>query len=100
VDIRQTAADADGTATRPWPTVMHAIDAAPSGGIVAIAAGTYVEDLRTLSRPVRLWGRCPSMVTLAGAGTASQTVLVRTLADGTEIHDLSITSAPLGVAVS
>lgn len=54
----------DGSAARPWTTVRGAVDAAPDDALVAIAAGDYREQL-VVTRSLRLWGRCPAMVTLA-----------------------------------
>jgi hypothetical protein len=64
VDGSYTGTDADGTETRPFPTIQQALDSASDGASIAIAAGTYAESLTT-SRRVSILGRCPSMVTIA-----------------------------------
>ena len=61
------AGTSDGSATAPWKKVQDAIDAAADGGQIAITDGTYKEDLEVLYKSVRMWGRCPSKVTLSGS---------------------------------
>jgi len=56
----------DGSKARPFGTMTEAIAAAKArtgSPQIAIAAGTYVEQLTT-AHPVRLFGRCPSLVEL------------------------------------
>ena len=65
---------------------VAAVDSAAGGAIVAIAAGNYFEDV-DLDKPVRLWGRCPSMVNIYGSVVG---VWVRSGASGSEIRDLAI----------
>ena len=89
VDITYTAPDSDGTAERPWARIQDAVDDAAPGAIVAIAAGSYVEDLLIEGKSVRLWGRCPGLVEIAGSG-AEGVVGVLSGSSGTEIHTLAI----------
>ncbi|MBW2459931.1 MAG: right-handed parallel beta-helix repeat-containing protein, partial [Deltaproteobacteria bacterium] len=100
VDGSYGGGDSDGSAERPWVGVQEAIDAATPGAIVAVAAGTYLEDLILQDKSVRLWGRCPTMVQLAGTGAMSQTVLILDGAAQTEVHRVSVTGPGLGFAVS
>src|SRR5579859_5699714 len=56
----------DGSMKAPWRTIQQGIDAAASGAIVALAAGSYAENVTFRGalgsgKPVRLWGKCPSM---------------------------------------
>lgn len=62
VDQSYTGGGNDGSATSPWTSIQAAIDAAASGAIVAVAAGSYGELIYTNALPVRVWGRCPEMV--------------------------------------
>ncbi len=61
VDGSYAAADSDGSAERPWPTISQAVDAAAAGALVAVAPGSYGEDLE-LNKPIILWGKCPAEV--------------------------------------
>jgi hypothetical protein len=98
VDGAYPGADSDGSEPRPWKTIDAAMQAAPSGALVAIAAGTYAENLHTYGRPVRLWGRCPRLVTLQGLPGKNETVLVGVT--GFELHDVALTGPALGMAMS
>ena len=89
VDGSYGGADSDGTPIRPWTTVQQAVDAAEPGAIVALAAGSYVGGVLVAGKPVRLWGRCPGLVAIVGAGGA--VLEIGEGADGTEIHDLALT---------
>lgn len=99
VDITYTVGDGDGTAAKPWPTIQQAIDAAASGATVAIAQGSYAEDLTIDGKAVVLWGRCPSLVTVAGSGSALAAVSVTGSADGTVIRGVGVSGAAAGIRV-
>lgn len=99
VDGAYSGMDSDGSQEKPWKTIQAAVDAAASGAIVAIAAGTYKENVALTAEPKRLWGRCPSMVTIEGlAGPGTVTVSVTS--DGSEIRDLAVTGTGSGVGVA
>src|SRR5262249_49354438 len=69
VDAAYGSSDSNGTVTKPWKTVQQGVDAAAQqGATIAIAAGTYTEDVHIEGKAVRLWGRCPKMVEIAGTG--------------------------------
>ncbi len=91
VDESYTLGDADGTQAKPWPTVVEAVAAADPGAIVAIAAGSYVGEVDIQNQPVRLWGRCPSLVEIVGAG--NHVLEIHAGADATEIRDLALTGS-------
>ncbi len=86
-----------GTEAAPFTSVQEAVAAAAPNGIVAIAEGTYVEDI-TLDKTVQLWGRCPSLVELVGTG--DQTVFIVEGASGSAVRSLAITGAGRGVRAS
>jgi hypothetical protein len=64
------------------------VASAPSGASIAIAAGTY-GPVTLDDETVKLWGRCPDMVTIDGGGNAA--VTVHGGVDGTEIHGVALT---------
>lgn len=101
VDAAYIGGASDGTPARPWTTIGAAIAAAAPGALVAIAAGTYAEDVRVTGKPVRLWGRCPALVEVAGIGTGPAAIYIRNGAGGTEVRDLGVTNASgAGIALT
>ncbi len=98
VDQSYSGGDSDGTELKPWTSLPQAIGAATSGGIVAIAAGSYGGSITIANKPVRLWGRCPDMVELVGSANPSGAVNIHAGADGSELHNLAITGPKLGIA--
>lgn len=93
--------DSDGTSAKPWTTVQDAIDAAAPGAVVAIAAGSYVEDLNIEGKAVRLLGRCPSLVEIVGTGATFAAIVFWPGTDGTEIADIAVRNdTTAGIAVS
>jgi hypothetical protein len=97
VDPSYAGGGEDGSSERPWTTLAEAVSAAAPGAIVALAAGSYPAGLDVVDRPVRVWGTCPTEVTLSGPGR-DHTVVIRGAA-GTELRDVAITGAG-GVLVS
>jgi hypothetical protein len=85
------AGASDGSPASPWRTIQEGVDAAVAGAVVAIAAGDYAEDV-VVSKPVRLWGRCPSLVTIRGA-TANRALGLRDGYDGSEVHRIGFRTA-------
>jgi len=100
VDNSYPGNDSDGSEAHPWTSVSQAIAAAAPDAIVAVAAGTYVEDVLVQGKPVRLWGRCPALVEIAG--TNAQPASLQVLdpaASGTAVRGLSITGPARGIAL-
>lgn len=89
----------DGTASRPFTTISQAVAAAPTDALIAVAAGTYVEDVVITTR-LRLHGVCPELVALAGTGNALGALFLRPMASGTEVRGLAITGEAAGIVVS
>jgi hypothetical protein len=83
----------DGTLTSPWTTIAEGVSAVADGGIVAIAAGQYDEDVLS-QRNVRLLGRCPSMVRIVGQGSEIGAVSMN---GGGELDGVSVTGPANGV---
>ena len=100
VDGSYALGDSDGSVTKPWPTITEALAVAAAGDLVAVAGGTYTEDLLVIDRPVVLWGRCPSMVEIVGSGAGNGAIEIQTGAAGTEIHGVAVTGSDTGVFLS
>jgi hypothetical protein len=101
VNAAYPGADSNGTQAKPWKTIQAGIDKAGSGVIVAVAAGTYTGDLLIKGKRIRLWGRCPAMVSVTGTGAAIAAVTI--IYDGasqSELHSLAITGPSAGVGTS
>ncbi|MBW2458135.1 MAG: right-handed parallel beta-helix repeat-containing protein [Deltaproteobacteria bacterium] len=88
VDASYSGGSSDGSSAAPWTTIQAGVDAAADGAIVAIAAGTYAETVTIGGKSVRLWGRCPTEVIIAGAGHGVQ---VNAGASASEVRDVQIT---------
>lgn len=50
------AGQQDGSARRPFRTVGQAVAAAKDGGVIAVAGGTYPENVRVQGKAVKLYG--------------------------------------------
>ncbi|RLB63965.1 MAG: hypothetical protein DRI90_05725 [Deltaproteobacteria bacterium] len=98
VDGAYGGGTSNGSSSQPWTIIQKGIDAAPPGGIVAVAAGSYVENLEITQQSVQLWGTCPDQVEIVGD---SETLPVIYLQDAgtTELHQVAITGAGYGVEV-
>src|SRR5207237_614247 len=86
----------DGSAQRPFATIAAGVAAAPSGAIVAVAAGRYPESVAIQGKAIRLWGRCPKMVEIASTGAAAVTIT----ASASELHTVALTGAGDGVSTA
>jgi hypothetical protein len=98
VDGSYPNGDSDGSIERPWTTIADGIKAAAPGAVVAIAAGVYEEGIWSQGKAVRLWGRCPERVEIAGKLAGYATVEL-SHGDAAELHDLSVTGVSFGVYV-
>jgi hypothetical protein len=99
VDVSYTGGSSQGTALEPWITIGDAVAAAAPGALIAVAAGTYQEDVLIFEKAARLWGRCPQLVEVASLGEQSAAVGV-VLADGAEVRGIAIRGPGLGLGVS
>lgn len=96
VDGSFVGGPSDGSLAAPFVTIGEAVEAAQDGGVVAIAAGTYAEDVVIDGKALRLHGRCPDEVAIVGSLGAVQLAH----ASGSELHDLAVTGAGVGVVAS
>ena len=100
VDAAYAGNDSDGTAERPWTGIDDGIDAAAPGAVVALAPGSYAQQVLILDKAVRLWGLCPGLVEIDGIGESQAAVSIGPGTDGTEIHDVAIRGVREGVFAS
>jgi hypothetical protein len=100
VDAGYAGGGSVGTEAQPWTTIADGIEHAASGAVVAIAAGTYEEDVYVAGKPVILWGRCPRLTVVVALGVQAAGVLVGSGADGSEVRDLSVTGPAIGLGIS
>jgi hypothetical protein len=95
----------DGSAKAPWKTIQAAVTAAAADAIVAIAAGSYAEDVHvgvTIGaggKPVKLWGVCPAKVEIVGSSTGGAALSILGGAKGTEVHGLALRGGAEGLKV-
>lgn len=78
--------ESDGSLARPFTKIQEAIDAAPDGGAIAVARGSYAEDL-VIEKRVRLYGRCPSEVEVRGVAVDGQAIAV---GSSVELHRVAV----------
>ncbi|MBW2459571.1 MAG: hypothetical protein JRI68_34070, partial [Deltaproteobacteria bacterium] len=105
VDGSYGGGDADGSEARPWPTIGQAVTAAAPGALIAVAAGSYGEELLIQGKAVRLWGRCPEQVVIEATGQAlapcpPTAVCILDGADGSEVGGLAIRGPGIGILLS
>ena len=91
--------DGNGTKAKPWRFIQDGINHAKSGAIVAVAAGSYKEDLLIKDRPVQLWGRCPALVEVVGSGEFATLRVLSRNSSRSEIHYLAITGPGIGITM-
>jgi hypothetical protein len=104
VDGSYTAGASDGSASRPWTNISAAVQAAPAGALIAVAEGSYAEQVNLTVKPVRLWGVCPERVEIVGPGVASfcpaSAICIAGAGSGSEIGGIALTGGGFGVVMS
>ena len=100
VDGSYQGSDSDGSAERPWVTITDAVGGSVSGGLIAIAAGSYLEDVVISDTAVTLWGLCPEMVEVVGTSTGNAAILIYEGASGSAVRNLSLTGGAEGLIVA
>jgi hypothetical protein len=96
VDGSYAGGSSDGSEAAPWTTIGEAVAAAPAGAVVAIASGTYAEDVRIEGAALRLWGRCPALTRVVGTGMQPAAITVFAT-DAVELHSLAAAGPRMGV---
>jgi hypothetical protein len=97
VDASHTPAPGSGTENDPFVSLTEAMDAVADGGMMAVAAGGYAGDGAVASKPMRIWGRCPEMVTITGDLFGAGVVVV---AGPVELHTVAVEANGFGVSVT
>lgn len=94
----EAGASGDGSQSTPYGSIAQAIQAAATGQQIAVAAGTYDEQVVVSGKAVRLWGRCPERVLITSS--ADFTIDLVGGAHGSEVHNVSVTAPSVAIAVS
>jgi hypothetical protein len=89
VDGAYGGADSDGTAAHPWTAIQQGVDAAAPGAIVAIAEGSYNEEVVIQGKAVRLRGRCPKLVEVVGVARAIA-LSIESGASGADVRGVAV----------
>jgi hypothetical protein len=89
-----------GSEAEPFTTIGEAIAAAPPGGLVAVAAGNYAEELVIQNNPVRLWGVCPEQVEVFGGALLQGVIAIVGGASGSEVGGLALRGPDHGFLIS
>jgi len=76
VDQTYAGGGSDGTQAKPYTTLGDALQAAPSGAQIAVAAGTYQEDL-AIKQPLTIEGRCAQKVVIKGQSSSAAAVEIQ-----------------------
>jgi hypothetical protein len=95
----------DGSAAAPWTSISAAVSATQPGGLIAVAAGSYVENVVVSGKAVRIHGVCPQLVELVGSaqdpiGCAPAALCFAGGADGSEVRGLAISGQAFGLSLS
>jgi hypothetical protein len=89
----------DGTAAAPWTSIGQAVTAAAPDALVAIAAGSYINNF-VIDKSLRLQGVCPAQVELVASSADFAALVIADGASGTEVRGLSIRGGAIGVALT
>jgi hypothetical protein len=84
VDADNTSGTEDGSPTYPYDTVAEGIAAAPAGGTVLVAPGTYYENV-TVDKDLTLRGSGLDRTTIDGSRTTDTSLNTITIRDGAAV---------------
>jgi len=90
----------DGSELRPWINIGDAVAAAQSGAVVAIAPGSYVENVRINAKQLHIWGICPDLVEIVGSSGAPAALTISSGAHGSSVQGVALTGGTLGLILS
>ena len=94
VDESYQGGNSNGSAAAPWTTVQQGVNAAAPGAIVAVAAGSYTEQV-VVEKPLTLWGRCPELTTITSSGGVI--VWVTENGNGSSIRGFELSGGELAI---
>jgi len=97
VDNSYTGYDADGSQAKPYRYINPTVYKAPAGAHIAVAAGTYQEDIN-INRPITIEGVCPQKVTIDGQSQQDYGT-VDAFSTGVTIRGVTVTGNREGVYV-
>jgi hypothetical protein len=97
VDGSYAGGGSDGSMGKPYVTIGAALATAKSGAQIAIAAGTYAEDV-VIDKAVVLEGRCAQLVTIPGQDK-SRVAAIEIAASDVTLRGLRISGPSRGVEV-
>jgi hypothetical protein len=100
VDGSYTGGNSDGSQQAPWTTIGEAISDAAFGATIAVAEGSYVEDVDIRFKTVHLVGVCPERVEIVGSDSAIAAIVVQLPANGTEIQGVAVRGGGSGISLS
>ena len=101
VDQGHAKTGGKGTIAEPYKTIGEALAHATAGIQIAVAAGTYKEDL-SISVDIELAGRCAQMVNILGQASAANgapAVVFSSSADGSALRGFTISGLAGGIRV-
>ena len=98
VDQNHRGLGGKGTEAAPYKTIGEALGRAAADDHIAVAAGTYVEQV-IIKRKVTLEGRCARLVTIK-VGQAKPAVEMTHWANGAVLRGVTITGAGYGLYIA
>jgi hypothetical protein len=97
VDASYAGGNGDGSAAKPWTTIGAAVAASYPGAVIAVAAGSYAENVNLARSNVSLWGRCPRLVEIAGSDATGAAVTLNNTGD--ELHGVAVRGTGFGIGI-
>lgn len=94
VDATLTTTDATH-----FKTIFAAVSAANKGDVIAVAPGTYVEDIDVIAPNISIVGKCAAEVTIKNPGDTRPGILVAEGATGIHVRGVTLTGHMSGILV-
>ena len=88
-----------GSLESPFTTVSAAVEAATEETVIAVAKGTYQENVR-MAAGTTLWGACTAETRIVGPESDPARAVVLVQGVEANLHNLTITGPRIGVLVS
>jgi hypothetical protein len=103
IDQSYTGMTSDGSAAMPYTRLVDLLSNGRPNALVAIAEGVYDQQLAFADQKLRVWGRCPQLVTISGFSNeplVASVEIVDAGSDGSELHGVSVTGVGFGIAMA